>query len=121
MALAMHLTMDVSIPLQVLVAGLPHILYSLVLEICRVENESSWWERKGREGQTRHGVVVTPLTQSSIMVLRLSALWDCSAFTGNLHVAEAVAERLEEQMLRMESHPLQLKQLISAKGCRGFS
>lgn len=75
---------------------------TLAHEIYHGEKESSWCERKGREGPTCPRVALTRVILSLVMVLHLSDTWDSSALAGKRHMAETVAELPEEQVLLTE-------------------
>lgn len=83
--------------------------------------ESSWCQRKGREGlrQPRVAHIHAPL--SLALVLHLSDSWGCSALAGKCHMAEILTELPEEQMLLMEKVSLQLINLFQSRVCREFS
>lgn len=70
--------------------------------MCHREKESSWCERKSREGPTRPGVALSRVILSLVMVLHLSGTWGSSALAAKCHMAETAAELPEEQMLLME-------------------
>lgn len=70
--------------------------------VCHREKESSWFERKDKEGLKHPRITFSLVILSLIMVLHLSDTWGSSALTGKCHMAETVAKLPEEQMLLTE-------------------
>lgn len=69
--------------------------------------ESSWCQRKGREGLGHPRVTHIHALLSLTLFLPLLDLWGCSALAGKCHVAEILTELPKEQMLLTGSQSLQ--------------
>lgn len=91
------------------------------LGICRGETESSWCQRKGREGLRHCGVAHIHVVPSLALVLHLLDPWGCSALAGKHHIAEIVTELPKKQMLLTDKVSLQLISLFQSRICREFS
>lgn len=74
----------------------------LVLGICRGGKESSWCQRKGREGPRHPRVTHIHVPLSLALVPHLLDPWGCSALAGKHYMAEELTELPEEQMLLTE-------------------
>lgn len=95
---------------------------TLAHEICHREKESSWYERKVREGLTHPRVAPTHGILSSDMVWHLSDTRGSAALAGKRHMAGAEAQLPQEQMLLTEGTVFfSYFNLFQPRVCREFS